>query len=176
VPWDAPGSTALVVASPEVEPLTGETYAAYSRAGREGMFPHITLLVPFVPDTLLDDAVEARLRSVLERFEPFDYVLARLARFPENGVLYFAPEPAAPFVELVRALSAEFPDYPPYDGVHDTIVPHATIADSDDAALLDQLEAELEPHVPIAAHAREVSLVERGQDLDWRLRKTYPLG
>jgi 2'-5' RNA ligase len=167
---------ALVVATPEVEALTGETYRAHSNAGRDGMFPHITLLVPFVPDALLDDAVEARLRSVLECFEPFDYVLARLARFPENGVLYFAPEPAAPFVNLVRALSAEFPGYPPYDGAHDTIVPHATIADTDDAALLDRLEARFERSIPIAARTAEVSLVERGEDLNWRLRKTYPLG
>jgi 2'-5' RNA ligase len=176
VPWDAPGSTALVVATPEVEGLTGETYRAHSNAGRDGMFPHITLLVPFVPDALLDDAVEARLRSVLKRFEPFDYVLARLARFPESGVLFFAPEPAAPFVVLVRALSAEFPDYPPYDGVHATMVPHATIADSEDATLLDRLEAELEPRVPIADHAAEVTLVQRGTDLRWHRRASYPLG
>ena len=176
MPWDAPGSTALVIPTPEAELLTGQTYREHSRAGRDGMFPHITLLVPFVPDALLDGAAEARLRAVLRRFAPFDYVLARLARFSEDGVLYFAPEPAAPFVELVRALSAEFPDYPPYDGVHDTIVPHATIADSEDAALLDRLEAELHAQVPIAGHAREVSLVERGDDLNWRLRTTYPLG
>jgi 2'-5' RNA ligase len=176
VPWDAPGSTALVVATPEIEPLTGETYSAHSRAGREGMFPHITLLVPFVPDGLLDGAVEARLREVLGRFEPFDYVLARLARFPEAGVLYFAPEPAAPFVELTGALAGEFPDYPPYDGAHDTIVPHATIADSDDPALLDRLEARFEPHVPIAAHAADVTLVQRAADLRWRRRASYPLG
>src|SRR5919109_4066497 len=151
MPWEAPGSTALVVATPEVERLTGQTYRAHSKAGRDGMFPHITLLVPFLAAPDLDVAVEARLRAVLRRFRTFDYKLARLARFPDEGVLYFAPEPATPFVDLVRALSAEFPDYPPYDGAHDTIVPHATIADSDDAALLARLLTELEPHVPIPA-------------------------
>lgn len=176
MPWDEPGSTAIVVATPEVESLTGAVYRAHSNAGREGMFPHITLLVPFVPAPKIEVGVEARLRAVLKRFQPFNYELVRLARLAEEGVLYFAPEPAAPFVDLITALCAEFPDHPPYDGIHDTIVPHATVAVSGDARFLDQLAAELEPYVPVAARASEVRLVERGGDMKWRLRTTYPLG
>jgi 2'-5' RNA ligase len=175
VPWETPGSTALVVATPEAEPVTGGLYRLYANAGREGMFPHITLLVPFVPAGPLWEEAEARLRRVLQRFEPFDYALERLDRFPD-GVLYLAPDPPGPFVELVLALISEFPEYPPYDGIHDTIVPHATVADSDDADLRDRLATQVAPRLPIACRAAEVTAVERGVDLRWRPRASYAFG
>jgi 2'-5' RNA ligase len=139
------------------------------------MSPHITLLVPFVPVKRLDDAVRARLRRTLAPIEPFDYTLERVAQFGE-GVLYLAPEPAQPFVELVLALAAEFPEYPPYDGVHDTIVPHGTIAVSEDARLLARITADVAPHLPIVCRAVEATIVERGADLRWRHRTALPLG
>ena len=175
MPWDEPGSTAIVVLTPEAEPVTGDWYRAHSKAGAEGMSPHITLLVPFVPVERLDDAVRARLRHVLALLEPFDYTLERVAQFGE-GVLYLAPEPAQPFVELVLALAAEFPEYPPYDGVHDTIVPHGTIAVSEDAGLLARITADVAPHLPIVCRAVEATIVERGADLRWRRRMALPLG
>ena len=175
MPSDEPGSTAIVVATPQADAVTGALYRLYSKAGREAMFPHVTLLVPFVAASAIDEDVEARLRAVLQRFAPFEYSLERPARFPE-GVLYLAPEPAAPFVELVRALSAEFPEQRPYDGIHETIVPHATVAVSDDRRLLDRLERELASKLPITGRVVEVTIVERGDDLRWRLRSAHPLG
>jgi 2'-5' RNA ligase len=175
VPSDEPGSTAIVVLTPEAEPVTGAWYRAQSNAGAEGMGPHITLLIPFVPAERLDDDVDSRLRHVLGSFEPFDYTLERLERFA-GGVLYLAPEPAQPFVELVRTLTAEFPDYPPYDGAHDTIVPHGTVAFSEDSDLLERIAAAVAPHLPIASHTGEATIVERGVDLQWHPRAAFPLG
>jgi hypothetical protein len=175
MPWDAPGSTALVISTPEAEPLIGELSRAHTPAGDDGMWPHVTLLVPFVPARLIDEDVEARLADVLLAVEPFDYALVRTERFPE-GVLYLAPEPAAPFVELIGALVAAFPDYPPYDGAHETVVPHATVAVSDDEAFLSLLAADLDPRLPIRCRADATTMAERGSDLSWSLRRTYPLG
>jgi 2'-5' RNA ligase len=175
VPWDAPGSTAIVVLTPEAAPVTGGWYRAHSKAGAEGMSPHITLLIPFVPTALIDGEVETRLRRLLARFQPFGYSLERLERFA-GGVLYLAPEPSAPFVELVLALTAEFPDYPPYDGAHDTIVPHGTVADSEDDELLARISEDVEKRLPIACRVAEVTVVERGADLRWRPRAAYTLG
>ena len=175
MPWDAPGSTAIVVLTPEAEPIAGEWYRLHSKAGAEGMRPHITLLVPFVPAERLDDDVEARVRRVLQRFQPFDYTLERLERF-EDGLLYLAPEPAHPFVELVSALAAEFPEYPRYDGEHDTIVPHGTVAASEDSDLLARIAADVEPQLPLECRVNDATLVERGADLRWRPRASFPLG
>jgi hypothetical protein len=175
VPSDAPGSTAIVVLTPEVEPLIGELYRLHSNAGADGMTPHVTLLVPFVPVPQLDARVDARLRGVLRSVEPFDYALGRLERFGSE-ILYLAPEPSRPFVELIDALSRAFPDYPPYEGIHDDVVPHATVADSADEALVERITAELEQQLPVACRAEDATLVERGTDLRWRPRVGFPLG
>ena len=175
MPLDEPGSTAIVISTPEAEALIGELSRAHTPAGRDAMWPHITLLVPFVPVGLIDGGVEQRLTNVLRATEPFDYELVRPERFPD-GVLYLAPEPAEPFVRLIRALIAAFPDYPPYDGAHDTIVPHATAVVSDDEALLSGLAAELAAALPIPCRAEAATMVERGRDLRWSARRNYPLG
>jgi 2'-5' RNA ligase len=175
VPWDAPGSTAIVVLTPEAEPVTGHWYSAHTEAGIDGMRPHITLHVPFVPAERLDVAVEARLRGVLTKFLPFDYELERLERFA-NGLLYLAPEPARPFIELALALQDQIPDHPRYDGAHDVIIPHGTIAASEDSELLDRIAADVAPQLPIACRAVEATMVERGADRQWRPRAVYPLG
>jgi 2'-5' RNA ligase len=174
VPWDAPGSTAVVVLTPEAEPLIGELYRLHTDAGGDGMTPHITLLVPFVPASELEPDVDVRLRGVFRAFEPFDYALPRLERF-DSGVLYLTPEPSKPFVDLIRALSREFPDYPLYDGAHDDIVPHVTVAQGD-GELFQRITAELEPQLPVAGRAEVVTIVERGTDLRWRPRVSFPLG
>jgi 2'-5' RNA ligase len=175
VPFDAPGSTAIVILTPEAEPLIGELYRAHSNAGSDGMTPHVTLLVPFVPAPELDSAVASRLRGVCQCFAPFDYVLARFKRFADD-VLYIAPEPPEPFTALVRALSSEFPDYPPYEGIHNDVVPHVTVADNADQELFGAIAAELETRLPLACRAEVATLVERSANLQWRRRAGYPLG
>jgi 2'-5' RNA ligase len=175
VPWDAPGSTALVVLAREADPVVGEWYAANSRAGADGMTPHVTLLVPFVPEPGVDESVKARLRRVFGAVAPLEYELRRFERF-DDGVLYLAPDPAAPFVAITRSLTIEFPNYLPYDGIHDTIVPHLTVADAQDEELIARIRADVESQLPLACRAGEATLVVRGDDLRWRPRAQYPLG
>jgi 2'-5' RNA ligase len=175
MPWDAPGSTAVVISTPEAEPLIGELSREHTPAGRDAMWPHVTLLVPFVRAEEIDGDVEARLAGALSRVEPFEYALVHPERFPD-GVLYLAPEPAQPFVDLIQALVAAFPNHPPYDGAHETIVPHATVAVSDDEAFLARAAADLVPGLPVECRADSATLVERGSDLRWSLRRDYPIG
>jgi 2'-5' RNA ligase len=160
---------------PEAERAIGHLYREQTAAGREGMAPHITLLAPFVPVPRLDDAMEGRLRRVLAMHAPFDYWLDRVERFA-GGVLYLAPQPSLPFVELTEALVAEFPGHPPYEGQHEEVIPHATVAVSYDRRLLDRMAHELEPKLPIACRAASALLVERGPDLRWRRRSELALG
>jgi hypothetical protein len=175
MPWEAPGSTAIIVVASQAGPVTGGWYEVYSKAGSEGMPPHVTLLVPFVPVDLFDAGVDERLRSVFARFRPLEYALTRLRRWL-GTILYLSPEPARPFVELTEALVDAFPGYLPYEGAHEEILPHATVAVSDDEALLARIEADVQPHLPIACRAVEATLVERGRDLRWRPRTVYRLG
>lgn len=174
MPIEEPGSTAIVVLTPEAEPVAGRFYRAHTDAGRDGMTPHVTLLVPFMPAARLGEAVLDRLRRLFEGFAVFDYHLRRFERF-DGGVLYLAPEPPGPFVSLVSALAEEFPEYPPYEGIHEVVIPHVTVADSGDQELHARIRSDVEPRLPVTCRAAEATLVERGADLQWRPRDTFPL-
>ena len=175
MPWDEPGSTAIVILTREAEPLVGRFYRVHANAGRDGMTPHVTLLVPFVPVGRIDEDVLRLLLRLFGRFEAFEYHLRRFERF-ESGVLYLAPEPPERFVSLALALAEEFPEYPPYEGIHDAVIPHVTVADGGHEELFARIRSDVEPRLPVACRAVEATLVERGEDLQWRPRDTFPLG
>jgi hypothetical protein len=60
-----------------------------------------------VPPADLDDGVLTALREVLAAAPAFAVESSRLAWFEED-VVWWAPEPAAPFVALARAVAARF--------------------------------------------------------------------
>ena len=50
--------------------------------------------------------------------------------------MYLAPDPAAPFSALTDGIFRAFPDYPPFEGKFDTVVPHVTVAHGDEPLLV----------------------------------------
>jgi len=140
--------TVIVVPVLNAEPLVGAFRRLHTEDGAEGMPAHVTLLAPFVDSGRLDVGA---LRAEIARFPPFELTLGRLDRFDgPQEVLYAVPDPAEPFVHMTEALSARF-GVLPYEGAHDEIVPHLTIAISADAVVLERIEAELAPSLPLAA-------------------------
>ncbi len=126
-----------------------------------GVPAHVTVLYPFMPPAQFTPEILARVQAALRGQGPFGFVLGRVARFP--GVLYLAPEPAEPFVALTQALAHAFPDFPPFGGVHDAIVPHLTVAQGDEATLQQaegELRAALHEHGPVATSCRELCLLQ----------------
>ena len=79
-------------------------------------------------------------------------------------------------MRLTEAIVAEWPEHPPYEGVHETVIPHLTVAESDDDAFLDQIAAGLEPQLPIELCVQEAQLFVEGDDGRWRERRTFSLG
>jgi len=124
---------------------------------------HITILAPFGAD-------KAPTRSELDELEkffgdqsPFDYQLTQVCEFPD-GIRYLSPEPVIRFSRLTHALHQLFPEYPPYDGKHDLVIPHLTIPD-------DVPVSEL----PIQAHARAATLLHF-EDGEFTELATFPFG
>ncbi|MDX6669512.1 MAG: hypothetical protein QOK04_2892 [Solirubrobacteraceae bacterium] len=144
---------------------------------------YITLMTPFAPRHKLDAQFMESLARVVASCEPFDFVLGRVGRFPQ-GVLYIAPDSPAPFVELVEALLREWPEYPPYGGAYDTVIPHLTVwfarlvpqlisgGDPEPPGLADELARAL----PIHASATSVDLVVMEGPRRWSLKARLPLG
>jgi 2'-5' RNA ligase len=165
--------SALIVAVPEAERLVHEWRLRYDNA-RLGIPAHITLLFPFVPAEELDEKLFGELRGLFAAQPAISFSLTRLVEFPDQ-TLWLAPEPPEPFRRLTELIFERYPDYPPYEGIHDEVIPHLTVS-SDDAAPRDELDAGLTPHLPVDAEAHEAVLLEEQPDGHWRTRERFPLG
>lgn len=165
--------SAVVVTVPEAEPLVGVWRLRYTHDAPAGMPPHVTLLFPFVAAERVGEA-EGRLAELVLAAPAFDLAFRRTARFA--GVLYLDPEPAEPFVALTGAIAGEWPEHPPYEGVFDEVIPHLTVAEAQDSALLDRIAAAVEPHLPVQTRVREASLFVEDGGGRWHQRGRLPLG
>src|SRR4051812_18070902 len=106
--------SALIIPIPAAELRFGALRRKFDPQAALGVPAHITILFPFMPAELIDDATRRRLTRLFKRFSPFQCLLSQVGRFPTTA--YLAPVAAAPFIELTNAVAAEFPDYPPYGG------------------------------------------------------------
>ena len=168
-------ATAIVVPFHDVDAVVGRFRRELTRDGAEGMPAHVTLIYPFADDSHIGGPEIARLRAALVRFSAFGVRFARFDRFAAvPPVLYLEPEPGDPFVEMIAALTREFPAFPPFGGIHETVVPHLTVAQTDDVAAMRAAEVQVAGRLPIRTHVAEATLMEQGVD-GWRIRDRMPL-
>lgn len=158
---------------PEAEHLLRPWRSTYTRDGRDGMPAHVTLLSPFLEPAEVEGELE-RLRVHFEAEEPFAFALREVRRFPE-GVLYLAPEPDGRFRWLLDRFHALYPDRPPYDGAHSEVIPHCTIVDGADEAVLAGAQAVVASRLPVGGVALEAWLVELVAE-GWSVRERLPFG
>ena len=162
----------MLVHVPEAEPVVGDWRLRHTSDAPLGIPPHVTLLVPFVPAEELTGEVEERLGRLLREVEPFEVTFPRTARFP--GILYLEPQPSEPFSALTEAIVAEWPEHPPYEGMHDTVIPHLTVAEGEDD-LLERIRAEVEPQLPLQTRVSEAQLYVEDEAGRWHERTRLPL-
>lgn len=151
-----------------------------SESARLGVPAHVTLLFPFVAAPSIREDVLALIGRVVTGAPAFDVAFREVRRFEpgegaRNGVVWLAPEAAAPFLSLIDRLSNAFPDYPPYGGMFDEVIPHLTLAD-DAVARMAVNEAEASRSLPFRRRVRDVALLVEGADGRWRTRRRFRLG
>lgn len=151
------GQTALVVTVPEAEDVVGEFRREHDQSAAFGVPAHVTVLFPFLPAESIDAAVLAELRHLFGTVPPFDLSFERTGRFPD--VLHLEPQPSEPFRELTSAVAARWPTHPPYGGQFADVVPHLTVAQSDDQSVLDDIERTVNARLPLAARVTAVRLL-----------------
>lgn len=145
---------------------------------RLGVPAHVTLLFPFVPAASIDSRVIAGAAVAIARTAAFDVEFREVTSFdpgptPE-GVVWLRPAPSAPFLVLTESLVDAFPGYLPYEGLHEEVVPHLTLAEMGmDIAGIKRRASETLPFRRRVAAA--VLLVEDGSGR-WRARRRLPLG
>ena len=117
---------------------------------------HVTLLGPFADREALTPGVLSELRWFFADVTPFTFALTSVNRFP-GGTVYLAPTPAAPFRQLTHELHRRFPEYPPYGGAFDDVVPHLSVPLLDGEELAS-VEHEVAGRLPVQAQARAAAL------------------
>lgn len=103
----------------------------------------------------------------------FDLRFEKCGRLPE--VLYLVPEPAAPLIRLTEAIAGRWPEAPPYGGRFAEIVPHLTIAQGQEDAVLEEIEADLGGGLPFTSRVTSVELMVH-DGAQWQARASFALG
>jgi 2'-5' RNA ligase len=166
--------SALVIVVGDAEPFDAVRREFAVETFELGIPFHVTLLYPFAPAEEVSAALLADVRSFFAAWPPFEFDLARLAAWPD--VVYAVPEPDVELRRFMQALVARFPEWPPYGGVHEKEIPHATLAEDVDAeAVFAEIERRTAPHLPHRCQARDVSLLEEYSSKRWRERERFPL-
>ena len=168
-------TTVLVIPVPDAEPLVGAYRQRHDPSGAWGIPPHVTVLTPFVAPSRIDDAMLAELGALFAEMPSFAFRFEATGRFP--GVLYLVPEPVERFRALTERLEERFPEFPPYGGAHDEIVPHLTVLHDCADCLCERVAPRLEEQLPLVTEAREVLLFEGANaEPGWVRRARFPLG
>ncbi len=124
---------------------------------------HISLLTPFGADNRPTAGEIEDVAAFFADVVPFTYALSDVCVFP-GGARYLSPEPPGVFSRLTHRLHRLFPEYPPYGGDYDVVVPHLTIPDD---AVVGAL--------PITAYAGEAALLHVDGD-EAAVWETFPFG
>jgi 2'-5' RNA ligase len=167
--------TALICRVPEAERYISHYRQRFDPSARRNVPAHVTILYPFMAPELVDAEVRDTLQRIATSVPCFNYRLAKTRRFPV--ALYLEPEPDAPFSALTDGIFRAFPDYPPFDGKFDTVVPHVTVAHGDEP-LLCEIEVELRIALPgsgVPARCEEMILIENGSGR-WEQMQAFALG
>jgi len=156
------GRTALVVLVPEADPAVAQVRMRHDSSAALGVPAHVTVLFPFLDA----DEVDSEALQILFSGHPaFDFTLDRVERW-DNGIVWLHPEPSQPFVNLTTEVWRVWPEYPPYAGEFDAVIPHLTVSET---------AIDLRIELPIASRARHVTLLDEKPDGIWATCETFPL-
>jgi 2'-5' RNA ligase superfamily len=155
--------TALIIEVPEAEAAVRDIRLQHDSSAAHGVPAHVTVLFPFADSREIEHEPLAELFKAHPRF---DFVLDRVERW-SDGIVWLHPEPSRPFEQLTAAVWRRWPDYPPYEGSIDVVIPHLTISET-------PIEVDIE--LPIRSCASAVTLIEESPDGNWEPRRAFPLG
>ena len=168
----------MIVPVPAAEALVGHYRDRFDAAAGWGVPAHITVLYPFVEPSALDGRVITALDTIFGSATEFDCQFTNVRWF-DSDVLWLQPEPAAPFRALTAAVTDAFPEYPPYRGIHDDVIPHLTVGERRLAELsaLQDAERSVRRGLPIKHRVTQVLLVAGTSEANsWRTMSQFELG
>ena len=165
-----------MVLVPEAEFAVRRWREELDPAAAIGVPAHVTLMYPFESPAAIDEAVMDEVTSALSGSQAFTYTLESVQWFGD-AVVWLAPTPAGPFIDVTRVLLRVFPEFPRYGGAHgDSVVPHLTVGDGGPGARMAEAARDVAEKLPIEATADEVALIV-GSDApnSWRVEHRFKL-
>jgi 2'-5' RNA ligase superfamily len=144
----------------------------------EGIPLSVTLLYPFIPPGSIGAPELEALREFFGSRPAFSFSISRVAQWEGRGAVYGVPEPDGELRATMRALWAEYPQYPPYGRPGSDPPPHAslTLAGGDDPdTLRARVEERLASALPSRFEITEAALMEEFAPDRCRLRETFRL-
>jgi 2'-5' RNA ligase len=170
------GQSALIVEVPEAEPAMVRCRQHFDASAGLGVPAHITVLAPFLALTAIGPAELAGLERLLAPVRPFRFLLSHTDWFGEE-VLWLGPRDPAPFRALTAHVHRAFPDYPPFGGRFDDVVPHLTLGQGHPVDDLRAAEQSVQACLPIDAQATAVTLItQRDTGARWARAAIFRLG
>jgi len=143
-----------------------------------GVPAHVTVLLPIMPADKVNNESLAAMRDLFRREPRFSYRFEHVNTFGDVTV-YLEPSPAEAFVRLTQLAVQRWPEYPPYGGEFDEIVPHLTVGDRLKAGqatvLVRQTRAVLRSEGPITGEALAISLIVEDDRGFWSAAAAFPL-
>jgi len=121
-------------------------------------YAHVTALGPFAPPSTLTPALLHRIGALIWTHLPVTVGLSRLEQF-SDGMVWLAPDDPKPFRALTEALWRAFPDYPPYGGQFDEVIPHLSLGRLPGSIDLEAVGTVVAPLLPLRAVVDTVQLV-----------------
>lgn len=173
-----PTETAVIIPVGPAEDVVAEHRRDLDVAASWGVPAHVTVVYPFVPPSRLDSQVISRLAAVIGAARSFDCTFSRCGWFG-NEVLWLAPDPDQAFRDITIAVTKEFPDYPPYGGAFEDVVPHVTIGElrRGTVSRLRAAEADVTRRLPLGANIDHALLIAgTSEPNSWRTVARLPLG
>lgn len=165
----------LIIEVPEAEPAVAAHRERLDAHAPLGVPAHITVLYPFMPSETISPAVLAELDHLFDSVSRFRFRLDHTDWFGQD-VLWLAPDDPDPFRNLSGRVYEAFPEFPPFDGQFDDIVPHLTIGHGHPHHDLCAAETAVQAQLPISAHATAVTLMtQQSADGHWTRAASFAL-
>jgi len=166
------GDTALVVLVPEADPAIGKWRALFDSSAHEHMPAHVTVLYPFTPVGLIDDAEIAAMREFFARQRHGELIFNAIESWP--GVLWLDPQ-SQECLELLDRTHRRWPEHLPYGRTDIEPVPHLTIGVDIPETKVGRVRDEIGPQLPLVSRLDAVDLMVF-DGVRWESRRRFPLG
>ena len=164
----------LIIPPPPVQAFCYPWREQYDQESFVKVPAHITLLYPFVPPEIVNEAV-TQLTPICADTLPFEVALSKYGRFED--ALFLEPENPEPIMDLFHKLAEAFPGYTANEGKHcGELHPHLTLAQSGDPGELEKIKLPPKPNFSFTVNKIHLYLGSPDDDIPYVPRAVVPLG